>query len=147
MDNSIGGSVTAKMIPGHSIPDLAEGMDSRASSLTDVIHTGDRSTKIPGEAYWHETYIHFRWPWIILPTAAVIFSIVFFIATMLASRKLHVVLWKSSDLPWLMYWLETESGHGFDFLWNVDEVQHISKIKVIAKEDQGSLLLSKKLAD
>lgn len=35
----------------HSLPDLGEGMDLMASSLTDLIRTGKKSTIIPGEAF------------------------------------------------------------------------------------------------
>lgn len=129
----------------YNLPDLGEGMNSMSGSLTDLIRTGDGSTTIPGKAFWDETYFHVRWPWIILPTAAIIFSIALFIATAIASRKLHVVLWKSSVLPLLMHRLETEPEYGFGSLRNVDKVQSVSK--VIAEEDQISLLLSEKLAD
>jgi len=44
-----------------------------------------------------------------------------------------------------MHRLETEPEYGFGSLRNVDKVQSVSK--VIAEEDQISLLLSEKLAD
>lgn len=70
-----------------------------------------------------------------------------FVATMIASRKLNAILWKSSVLSLLMYRLGTEPEHDFDSLRNMDEVQGVSKkIKVIAEDNKGSLLLSGKLA-
>lgn len=65
---------------------------------------------------------------------------------MIVNRKLNAILWKSSILPLLMYRLETEPEHDFNSLRNVDVVHGVLKnIKVIAEDDQGSLLLSEKL--
>lgn len=123
-------------------PDLGKAMDSMATSMTDVMRADPESFTINGKAFQNETYVHVRWPWIILPLMAVVLSILLLIATAIASRRLRVRLWKSSVLPLLISRLQIDPEHGLDSLQNMDEVLRVSKrVNVVAETGKGSPLL------
>ena len=97
------------------------------TSITDAILSYDMSVKFAGTAFRTETYVHARWAWIVLPTAAVIFSTALLVATAIGSRRLDAVLWKPCVLPLLTTRLHIHPEHGFDSLRAVDDVQRVSK--------------------
>jgi hypothetical protein len=83
------------MFRAGSFPDI---MDRVASSMTNSIRTGPNRTEIYGTVEVSEQHIHVRWPWMILPAALVLLSVIFLVATMvLATRR--CAGWKSSALP------------------------------------------------
>ncbi|OJJ80738.1 DUF3176 domain-containing protein [Aspergillus glaucus CBS 516.65] len=119
-------------------------MDAMTTSMTNIMRS-DTTTgfTIPGKAFRHETYIKVRWPWIILPTLAILFSIMLLIATATTSRRLNTMLWKDSVLPLLMFRLRTDSAEDIESLSKVDEAERVSKqIKVVGGEKGSPLVFS-----
>lgn len=95
--------------------------------------------KVPGRAFRTESYIHVRWPYIILPVAIVVLSALLLMATVISGRRLYSVLWKNSVLPLVVARLETDNNLGV--LRNVDELQRQSrKVKVFIDDDDGIAL-------
>lgn len=86
---------------------LTDVVKSLSTSLTDAIRSGDVNSRISGKAFRTETYIHVRWPWIILPSFVVLASTILLIATTLATR--NTVLWKNSLLPFLRSYFDTST--------------------------------------
>ena len=83
------------MFRAESFPDM---MDHVASSMTNSIRTGPNGTAVYGTVEVSEQHIRVHWPWMILPAALVLLSVIFMIVTMvLASRRFAG--WKSSALP------------------------------------------------
>jgi len=83
------------MFRGESFPDT---MDHVASSMTNSIRTGPNSTEVRGTVEVSEQHIRVRWPWMILPAALVVLSVMFLIVTMVTATR-RCAGWKSSALP------------------------------------------------
>ena len=75
-------------------------------------------SRVPGKAFRTETYIHVRWPWIILPTFVVLASALLLLITTMATR--HTVLWKNSLLPLLRNYFDTVPEDNSIALQSVD---------------------------
>ncbi|ORY61659.1 uncharacterized protein BCR38DRAFT_487403 [Pseudomassariella vexata] len=54
-----------------------------------------------GTVWMVETYVHVRWPWMVLPIALEGLALVFLVCTIIKSKSSGVALWKSSTLPLL----------------------------------------------
>ncbi|KAL4915003.1 hypothetical protein BDW62DRAFT_204092 [Aspergillus aurantiobrunneus] len=84
-------------------------MHNIAASLTHLAVDGSNKT-VYGTALTNETYVLVAWPWIALPLAALVLTIVFFCWTLRANKERGFdggnYIWKSSALP-LLY-------HGID---------------------------------
>ncbi|KAJ5709116.1 hypothetical protein N7493_010450 [Penicillium malachiteum] len=107
---------------------LNTSVQSVATSLTNVIRSGTDSGMIQGTVFQAETYIHVRWPWIILPLSAILATLVFLVGTMYASKyQQFTVLWKGSVIPLLVSRIET--AHGAD----LDSVQSLGEMHMVAK--------------
>ncbi|BCR88817.1 uncharacterized protein ACHE_50015S [Aspergillus chevalieri] len=133
--------MTASILGG--VDDVDKAMDSMTTSMTDIIRSDATAFTIEGDAFRDETYINVRWPWIILPTLSVLFSIFLFISTSIASSRLNVVLWKDSVLPLLMFRLQTDSADDIMSLSKVEEAERISKkIKVVGAKKGSPLVFS-----
>ncbi|KAJ5518091.1 hypothetical protein N7453_000513 [Penicillium expansum] len=99
---------------------LTDVVKSLSTSLTDAIRSADVSSRISGKAFRAETYIHVRWPWIILPLFVVLASTILLLATTVSTR--NTVLWKNSLLPLLRSYLDVEPEDNSIALRSVDEV-------------------------
>lgn len=123
------------------LSNITEVVESISTSLTDTIRAAEPNGGIPGRAFKIETFIHVRWPWIILPLCVVLGSVILLSATMIATRKDSTVLWKSSVFPLLMSHLDIAPEYNFSSLRSVDEVKRISKeISVTMEQDHGLIL-------
>lgn len=123
-----------------SIIDIGVAVESMATSMTNEIRANPKTDHIPGVAFQSETYIHVRWPWIILPLIDVFATIALFISTAIISRSSRAVLWKSSPLPLLAAQLQTTPEHDLGVLRNVDEMERTSKqVTVSVEEREGPL--------
>lgn len=121
---------------------LTQSMVEMATSMTDNIRSGNMASRVNGRAYLNSTLIHVRWPWIILPAASVVLSIVLLMATAVSSRRLHTILWKSSVLPLLVSQLENLPGHDLSRAGDVDEMLDMSrKIKVVMASQDPPVLV------
>lgn len=98
-------SVSAAMYDILSLNNITDIAHSLSLTLTDTIRAADVGSRMPGKAFRTETYIHVRWPWIILPIFVVLASILLLLVTTIATR--HDVLWKNSLLPLLRNYFDT----------------------------------------
>ncbi|KAJ5579600.1 uncharacterized protein N7459_005585 [Penicillium hispanicum] len=111
---------------------LSQSMADMATSMTDNIRSSDAARHLAGRAFITRTFIHVRWPWIILPVVTVVLAVLLLVATAISSSRLHAVIWKSSVLPLLVGRLETHPDHDLGVLGSVDEMNAVSrKLKVV----------------
>ena len=87
---------------------LEDVMSNVAASLTTwaLQHNAD---SFNGTALLPEVYVDVHWPWLALPAALIVLSIVFLGLTMLLNKDQGRDLWKTSALPVLYYGLEDTS--------------------------------------
>ncbi len=108
--------------------------------MTDQIRSSAKATHVRGLAIRTETFIHVRWPWILVPTFLVAMSLIFFLSTAFRSRG-QSVLWKSSIFPLLIGQLETRPGHEIAHLRHIGELQAMAKnINVVVEQDHDRLV-------
>lgn len=94
----------------NSTVNIASLMDGLATSVTGFMRQSDNRGNLKdrtttGVALKHETYLHVRWAWIVLPAVALILSVLFLIMTMILASKQRIPVWKSSSLPVLFHGL------------------------------------------
>ncbi|KAJ5609600.1 hypothetical protein N7528_010167 [Penicillium herquei] len=117
---------------------LNTSVQSVATSLTNVIRSGTDSGMIEGIAFQAETYIHVRWPWIILPLCAILATLVFLVGTMYASKYQFTVIWKGSVIPLLASRIETTHGADLDSKQSLGEMHMMAKgMKTRLDRDKG----------
>ncbi|KAI0442941.1 hypothetical protein F4803DRAFT_575063 [Xylaria telfairii] len=94
-----------------------------------------------GTAYTNEIYIHVRWPWAILPTAAVFITSILLICAVLVNRK-HP-LFKSSALALLFHRLDHDLvGVHIDRPETAEGIEHAAKsMRVYLAASEGEPLL------
>jgi hypothetical protein len=73
--------------------------ESLASTLTINARSQDCEAMVDGTTWTVESYVHVRWPWLILPGALVVLSLVFLVVTILHTRNQYI--WKLSPLALL----------------------------------------------
>lgn len=111
-------SVSAAMYDILSSNKITDIVHSLSLTLTDTVRAADMDSRVPGKAFRTETYIHVRWPWIILPTFVVLASALLLLITTMATR--HTVLWKNSLLPLLRNYFDTVPEDNSIALQSVD---------------------------
>jgi hypothetical protein len=80
-----------------------------AKSMTTYIRSSDLPDSVfnvTGTAWHTETFVRVKWPWIILPSALVLFSIVFLAVTVVLNSRRKVMVWKNKSLASLFHGLE-----------------------------------------
>ncbi|KAL4899348.1 hypothetical protein BDW74DRAFT_189438 [Aspergillus multicolor] len=82
-----------------NLTDIASMFKSLASSLTLHARSKVCGATAVGSTWTEQSFVHVRWPWLILPGALVLLSGVFLITTMLHTRNQYI--WKSSPLALL----------------------------------------------
>jgi hypothetical protein len=123
-----------------------EGIDNGftllATSLTDNIRVSNKAADhVIGSAQRVETYIHVRWPWVILPIIVTTGSGLLLAFTAATSRSKDLVLWKNSILPLIIGRLQTKLEGDSDCSRNVGEAQLFAKkVKVEVKQNDHSIL-------
>ena len=70
--------------------------------MTRLRTTTDTPENEPGTTSSFEVYFKFQWPWMIVPIAAVILSLVFLLLTIELCRRSTIPAWKSSLLALLL---------------------------------------------
>lgn len=119
---------------------VADSFSHMATSMTNQIRSSAKGTHVRGLVIRTETFIHVRWPWILVPTILVAMSLVFFLSTAFRSRG-QPVLWKSSIFPLLIGQLETNAGHEIAHLRHIGDLQAMAKnIKVEVEQDNDRLV-------
>ncbi|OOQ85978.1 hypothetical protein PEBR_23361 [Penicillium brasilianum] len=79
--------------------DINSVFESLASSLTINARSHVCEATANGTAFTVVSYVHVRWPWLILPGTLVFLSLVFLVITILHTRNQYI--WKSSPLALL----------------------------------------------
>ncbi|KAL4889137.1 hypothetical protein BDV59DRAFT_210536 [Aspergillus ambiguus] len=79
--------------------DIASMFESLASSLTLHARSKACDATVTGTTWTVQSFVHVRWPWMILPGALVLLSSSFLVITILHTR--HQYIWKSSPLALL----------------------------------------------
>lgn len=82
-----------------NITDLSSLFTSLASSLTLHARSKVCTATVPGVTWSLQSFVHVRWPWMVLPGALVVLSSVFLVITILHTRNQYI--WKSSPLALL----------------------------------------------
>lgn len=84
---------------------VPQTMANIATAITNRMRV-DSGQKIQGTAIALESYIHVRWPWLLLPIAMVVLAIAFLLPTVWQSRRWGVPSWRSSVLAAMMHGTE-----------------------------------------
>ncbi|KAJ5415595.1 hypothetical protein N7465_004290 [Penicillium sp. CMV-2018d] len=79
--------------------DINSLFESLASSLTTHARSKVCDGTIDGVAWTNQSFVNVRWPWMSLPIALVVLTVVFLVATVIRTR--HQYIWKSSPLALL----------------------------------------------
>lgn len=102
-----------------------------ADAMTAVIRKGGDiigSAPATGTVLVNRTCIHVAWTWLLLPIALLLLTLIFFVATMVKSRKVGAIggqrgAWKSSSLPLLWCRLERSTKRQHDNFAELKEMQ------------------------
>lgn len=102
-------SETARAIYGQqgNFSEINALFDSLASSLTTHARSKVCDAGVGGTTWTVESYVHVRWAWMALPIVLVVFTLIFFAATIWNTR--HQFIWKSSPLALLFSNLSAET--------------------------------------
>ena len=65
------------------------------------LRSGLSSEYVNGTAYSPTSYVHVDWYWLVLPTALILLSLPFLVATMVQSSRANTKPWKTSTLATL----------------------------------------------
>ncbi|KAE8141619.1 hypothetical protein BDV38DRAFT_296282 [Aspergillus pseudotamarii] len=123
--------------------DLRELLQSMSTSMTDVLRANPEAEKVPGRAFRVETYIHVRWPWIVLLVCAVLGSLVLLLRTATVSKRQHAKVWKASIIPLLTSRLDLQPENEIAALESLDDIHHMSKkTNVMINPDERQLVLT-----
>lgn len=122
-------------------------IESFATSITNALRSASNplSDGISGKAFRDESFIHVRWPWIILPISTTIGSIALLIGTLIMCHSQKVALWKDSVIPLMMGQLQTLPEHEVSHLRDVKKVNCLSKdINIYMAPGGGPLMFIEK---
>lgn len=88
--------------------DIASVFESLASSLTLQARSKASSTAVTGTTWTVQSFVHVRWPWMIMPGMLVVLSGFFLLITILHTRNQYI--WKSSPLALLFSGLTVDAS-------------------------------------
>ncbi|KAJ5462393.1 hypothetical protein N7530_010598 [Penicillium desertorum] len=120
-------------------------LDSISISVTDTFRMNPLCHEIRGKAFREETFIHVRWPWIILPVIVTLGSIALLLGTAIESKHRKAVLWKCMVLPLLATHLDTTPENRIASVRSVDGMSDMSKkMRAVMVHDEGPLIFKEK---
>ncbi|KAJ5193145.1 hypothetical protein N7449_009287 [Penicillium cf. viridicatum] len=120
-------------------------LDSMSTSVTDTFRTSSLGHMIPVTTFRKETFIHVRWPWIILPVIVTLGSVALLLGTAIGSKHRKAVLWKCMVLPLLISHLDTTPENRIASVRSVDGMTDISKkMRAVMAHDEGPLIFKEK---
>jgi len=112
-----------------------ESIKNTMSRVADFLPTyvrenGDESNSAsaPGTVFQNETFIRVRWAWFTLPAALSLFTLIFFMYTLveIARHERHTN-WKSSPLALLFHGLDAETQERYSRIDDLDEMDEMAK--------------------
>ncbi|KAB8069299.1 hypothetical protein BDV29DRAFT_183023 [Aspergillus leporis] len=124
-------SDTARALYGQqgNLTDISTIFTSLTSALTTHARTQVCKASIKGMTWTVESFVSVRWPWMILPIALVVMTIVFLVVTVIKTRNQYI--WKSSPLALLFSDLAVEAPHSFQTNPSLSGMEDVSrKMKV-----------------
>lgn len=88
----------------HADPSVV--MENLATTLSNQILSADNAnvTMVPGRAYFVETYIKVRWPWVLVPLVEVVLACLLLVITIITTLKQPLL--KTSEIALLVHGLE-----------------------------------------
>jgi hypothetical protein len=90
-------------------PDFTALISNVSTSMTNNMHSAyTNTTTVFSTTYRQQTYVRVRWPWLVLPTGAILFGIAFLILTIMHTAQSRTLLWKSSSLALLLHGINSE---------------------------------------
>lgn len=123
--------------------DLEPWINQLALSMTNALRNSSNSSDdalYNGEAYQFGVVI--RWPWIALPAAMVLSSLIFLASVMIRTARSPVEAWKGSRLAFLFFDVEQEMRQ--HVVGHTDELRGIqdsvSDARVVLKGKPGGIL-------
>ncbi|KAJ5520474.1 hypothetical protein N7463_000927 [Penicillium fimorum] len=124
---------------------LSQLLDSMSTSVTDVLRANRLGKPILGKAFRIETFIHIRWPWIILPVIVTLGSIALLLGTAIESKRRKAVLWKCMALPLLSSHLYTTPENETASVRSVDRMtDKWKKMRAVMVQEEGPLTFREK---
>ncbi len=102
-----------------------------AKAMTSVMRSTPGQSKVPGAAYYKETYISVRWEWLTFPLLLLVLSLVFLVSTIIkTSEDTGAGIWKTSTMPALIFGLpqETQAQFANSSTWN--SAQETKKVRI-----------------
>ncbi|MCJ1466696.1 hypothetical protein MMC07_005316 [Pseudocyphellaria aurata] len=113
-------------------------LEGLANAMTSVIRQrGDTPSTdfVHGTVYGLQTCIKVQWAWLALPSALIIFTIIFLLVTIITTRSWNMT-WKSSTLALLFHGLDTISREQYG------EMMDLSAMENAARQAQAKLVAS-----
>ena len=112
-----------------------ESINNTMSRVADFLTTyvrenGDNSNSAsaPRTIFQNETFIRVRWAWFTLPAALALFTLIFFMYTLVGiARHERHTNWKSSPLALLFHGLDKETQERYSRLDDLDEMDEKAK--------------------
>lgn len=121
--------------------DIGLSLESLSNSLTDTMRQSVKGYMIPGQAYSFETFIEVRWLWIILPLCAVLGTVLLLIGTILANKRQHMILLKSSIIPLLAAHIQNSPEHDIASLQSLSEMNRMATAtEITLDQSKGHLV-------
>ncbi|KAJ5321621.1 hypothetical protein MYU51_013335 [Penicillium brevicompactum] len=124
---------------------LSQLLDSMSTSVTNVLRANRLGNKILGKTFRVETFIHVRWPWIILPVTVTLGSIALLLGTAIGSKHRTAMLWKCMVLPLLSSHLHITPENEIASVRSVDGMTDTwKKMRAVMVQDEGPLTFIEK---
>jgi hypothetical protein len=115
----------------NTLESISNTMSRVADFLTTYVReNGDESNSAPapGTVFQNETFIRVRWAWFTLPAALALFTLIFFMYTLVGiARHERHTNWKSSPLALLFHGLDAETQERYSRIHDLDEMDEMAK--------------------
>ncbi|MCJ1229317.1 hypothetical protein MMC12_005982 [Toensbergia leucococca] len=93
--------VDTLLVEPYDLAAMVKFLNGLATSMTNTLRSGNWSEIVNGTSYSQVNYVKVRWPWLIVPAAVLLLSLLFLVATMRQSSQMNVKPWKTSTLATL----------------------------------------------
>ncbi|OJJ67567.1 hypothetical protein ASPBRDRAFT_47625 [Aspergillus brasiliensis CBS 101740] len=120
--------------------DVNSMFQSLASALTTHARNAVCKASIAGTTWTVESFVHVKWPWMTLPIALMVLTLVFLVTTVVRTRNQFI--WKSSPLALLFSDVAVEAPHAFERSPDLNHMEAASrKMKVWLETTTGGARL------
>ncbi|CAG8924537.1 unnamed protein product [Penicillium salamii] len=117
-------------------------MSDVAASFTQMGLENSNDT-VNGTARTSKVFVSVQWYWVVLPACLVVVGTIFFIGTMILSRKANMPLWKSSALAPFYHGLEESEGNEFQSSSIMETAAEREDVRLRYSEANGRLMLQR----